>query len=235
MKSFLLVAFAFFLLPITVFGQQYTEDVIYLKDGGVIRGEILEKNPDGFLKIETIGRNILVIEMEKVSEIKSEEPVRQKTFKSSGYINRSGIDILAGNSNSTRFTMVNGYLFNPRFSAGIGVSFVHYDDPISLIPVFLEFNFRLLKENSSPYLFLKSGYSFSLHTNDQMEINDHSGGFTFNPGMGVQLDLANGVGFYINMGYNVDNLEYEFETFGLQTVKEEFTFRRINIGFGLVF
>lgn len=235
MKSFLLFGFALFLIPLTLSAQQNTEDVIYLKDGGILRGEILEQNPDDYVIIEIIGGNVLVIEMEKISEIKSENPVRQEHYKTSGYINRSGIDILAGNNNSTRFTMINGYQFSPRFSSGIGVSFVHYDDPVSLIPIFLDFNFRILKENSSPYLFLRTGYSFSLHTNDQMEISDHSGGFMFNPGMGVQLDLVNGVGLYINMGYNVDNLEYEYDFWANQTVNENFTFRRINIGFGLVF
>ena len=235
MKSFLTVLFLIFLLPLAIHGQQKTEDVIYLNDGGILRGEILDNSDDGYLKVKITGGNVFVIEMDRISEIKNENPVRQEYFKTSGYINRSGIDVLAGNSNSTRFSMINGYQFSPRFAAGIGVSFVHYDDPISLLPVYLDFNVRLLKQNNSSYLFLKTGYSFSMHTNDEMEINNHSGGFTFNPGMGVQLDLANKVGLYINMGYNVDNIEYEYDWWGNQTVNEDFTFRRINIGFGLVF
>lgn len=234
MKTFILTTGILILLPFTLWAQANTEDVVYLKDGGIIRGEILEKNPNELIRIETAGRNVYVIMMDQVDEIKREPVPEPKFYINSGYVNRSGFDLLTGSRGAFRFAMVNAYQFNPWISAGIGIGFVHYDDPISLVPIFLDFNFRMLEANRAPFLFLKTGYNFSLHSNENMDLTNHSGGMMFNTGIGVQFNTREGFGWYLNAGYNVDNSNYEFDTFN-QTVDNELSFRRIHFGMGFVF
>ena len=236
MKSFLLFAVILFLLPVALPAQTETKDVVYLKDGGILRGEIIEVNEHSHLKIEITGRNIFMISMDDVEKISSEEKPSQLHFKKSGYMNRSGFEFLrANNESSLRFTMVNGYQFNPHFAAGIGFGITPYNDPLTLVPVFLDLNLRFLEANSSPYLFLKTGYNFSVHHDDDVELLDHKGGLLFNPGVGLHFIRNSSVGWYIQAGYNIDNSYYEFEGWWPQTVENDLSFRRVSVGMGLSF
>ena len=54
------------------FAQQY-EDVVYLKDGGVRRGLILEQIPNESLKLKTAYGEIFVIQMSDISKTAKEE------------------------------------------------------------------------------------------------------------------------------------------------------------------
>ena len=63
-KIILLVVFAL------CFAETY-EDVIYLKDGSVIRGIIIEQAPNEYIKIQS-GQNIFVYQINEVEKIKKE-------------------------------------------------------------------------------------------------------------------------------------------------------------------
>ena len=72
MKTIVLTFFVF-LTTIVVFAQQSNIDVVYLKNGTVFRGEIIEQVPDLSLKIKTSEGNILVIPMDNVKKITKEQ------------------------------------------------------------------------------------------------------------------------------------------------------------------
>ena len=60
------------------------EDVVYLKNGSIIRGVIIEQVPNESIKIQTNDRNIFVFKMEEIDRIKKEtlwedeEPIIRK-------------------------------------------------------------------------------------------------------------------------------------------------------------
>ena len=56
-----------------------TQDVVYLKDGSIIRGTIIEQTPGESLKIETADGSIFVYQMSEVERIAKEEPVKKST------------------------------------------------------------------------------------------------------------------------------------------------------------
>jgi hypothetical protein len=236
MKLLNLIVGILFLFPLTLSAQERVEDVVYLKNGSIIRGEITEMKENEFLKIETTGSNLFVINLDEVESIRQEPVSGRYHFKEKGYMNRSGFEILnASDGSSLRFYMVNGYQFNSQFGAGFGIGITPYNDPLTLIPFFVEMNLRFLESNSSPYIYLKAGYNFSVHHEDNVEINGHRGGLLFNPGLGLQFNLRSGLGMFINAGYNIDNSSYEFDTWGPQTVETDLSFRRVNFGLGLSF
>jgi hypothetical protein len=234
-KSLFLFLIVF--VPVFAFAQNTGQvDVVTLKNGSVLRGEILEMNSSDFVRIMIFDRNIISIPAEEISEIGREQASGGKHFKSSGYLNRTGFELLPGPDSTTpRFYMVNGYQFSERIGVGIGTGFTPYNDPLSMIPLFIDMNFRLLKENYSPVFFAKFGYNFSIHNDDNMEMNSHTGGLLFNAGIGLQFNLSSGFGWYLNAGYNIDNSRFEFDTWGPQTVREDLSYRRINFGIGLAF
>jgi hypothetical protein len=65
-------------LQLSLHAQNAVEDVVYLKNGGILRGSVLEQVPGETLKIETIGRNVFVVQMADVARI-AKEPVTPAT------------------------------------------------------------------------------------------------------------------------------------------------------------
>lgn len=219
-----------------VSAQTETEDVIYLKNGGILRGKILEIENNETIKIETAGRNVFVLQMNEVEKISKEEIPVNKYYKMSGYINISGIELLAGDDETTPyFYTMNGYQFNPRLAAGIGIGYIPYRDPLDLLPVYLHLNVNLMEANSAPFLFLKTGYNFSIASENVHLIEDHTGGWMFNPGMGVQFNVSSGFRWQISLGYSLNNASYEEEEFNQTTLENDLSYRRIVFGIGFSF
>lgn len=239
MKILLLLAFLTWIIPADSFAQAEPEsrDVIYLRNGSILRGEILEVVPDEYVRIRFSDSNELVIRAEEIKDIKRERRISPYSYNTSGYMNRSGMEILTGSGNNTfRFATIHGLHFNPHLSAGLGIGLTPYNDPLTLIPFFADFNYRLLKENTSPYLFLKAGYNFTVYDDDDdAPLNRHAGGLLLNPGIGIDINFESGFGWYIQAGYNIDQSAYEFETWGPQTVRTDMSFKRISVGMGLTF
>lgn len=217
--------------------QSGEEDVIYFKDGGILRGQILERDEQGqSLMIETAGRNIFIVRLEEVQSIGREDVPKPQYFKKSGYMNQTGIDILHGRGRtSVRFQMVNGYQFTPRVSAGFGISLVPYSDPLNLVPFYLDFKVKFLEANTTPFVFLKSGYSISLLSETDIPVESHSGGLMLNPGIGIQFDTGSGFGWYFNAGYNMDHATFDEELWDGRTLENDITYRRVLFGMGVTF
>ena len=76
MKTIVLTFFIF-LTTVVVYAQQKPVDVVYLKNGAVYRGEIIEQVPDFSLKIKTSDGNTLVISMDNVKKITTEQEEAQ--------------------------------------------------------------------------------------------------------------------------------------------------------------
>lgn len=74
MKRFIFAA-CFFLFATTGYAQQISLDVVYLKDGSIIQGVIIEQIPDDTLKIQIQGGSVFVFKMADVLRI-------NRTYKS---------------------------------------------------------------------------------------------------------------------------------------------------------
>ena len=76
MKQLFLVLSMLFLLLILLadmaFSQNQKKDVVYLKNGSVIRGEIIEQIPNKSIKIQTSDRNIFVYDFTEIEKITKE-------------------------------------------------------------------------------------------------------------------------------------------------------------------
>ena len=67
------VVFLFVLLSSFIIAKSNTEDVIYLKNGGIFRGKIVEQIPNKTIKIETADRNVFVFPMNEIDKFDKEE------------------------------------------------------------------------------------------------------------------------------------------------------------------
>lgn len=124
-----IIALLLFTLFTTLsFGQNNNQDVVYLKNGSIIRGEIIEQIPNKLIKIETTDRNVFVYQMDEIEKITKEIPpnsiVKQNNSdKRKGYIGLSvGASIPVGDfadksdglaKTGLQLNLINfGYLFS---------------------------------------------------------------------------------------------------------------------------
>lgn len=226
---------AFWMLPSLAIAQSESPDVVYLKNGSILRGQIIERADGNVVKLKTAGGNIFVIDRHQVKEIKEEIDLGRRYYKKSGYMNNTGLDVLSAERAAVRFRMVNGYRFSPRFSAGLGMGVVLYNDPQNLIPVFLDLKYKLFEAGTTPFLSLKGGYSFSVLSDKDLEVESHRGGLMLNPAVGIQFEINRDFGLYIASGYNLDHASYKQQQWDGSMVKTAVSYRRLQLGIGLAF
>lgn len=189
---------------------QGLQEVVYLKNGSVIRGTIIEQVPNESLKIETNDGSIFAYKMSEVEKITKERIVtrgrqsRHITFDGNGMQRgyRGFVDIgytfATGDYGANRvdFSTSHGYQFNPYFFAGlgIGISYFH-EDELTEIPIFVDLRSDILNNWISPYVDFKIGYT----------VYDNKGFYMF-PSVGCHFILDK-IGFNVGIGYTMQKLE----------------------------
>lgn len=73
MKKFLLIVCAVFATTLYAAAQQL-EDVLYLKNGSVVRGVIMEQQPGRSVKIQTYGGSLFVYSVDEIEKMTREQP-----------------------------------------------------------------------------------------------------------------------------------------------------------------
>ncbi|MFO7845065.1 MAG: hypothetical protein R6V27_00780 [Balneolaceae bacterium] len=155
----------------------------------------------------------------------------------SGYFIKTGIDLLPSSSESattTRIQLVNGHAFNPSFSAGVGIGFTPYNEPLTLVPLFIDLNYRVTSGTTIPVIFLRAGYNFSVQHTDDILLDSHEGGLMLHPGVGLEFTLSGNAAVTLHAGYNIDNSSYQFQTWGNRTVVNDLSMRRAAVGFSFI-
>ena len=80
LRYIMIVCVSVFVVVSHAAAQQY-QDVVYLKDGSIIRGVIIEQIPNESLKIQTQGGSIFVFKMSEVIKIVKEPVIVQSVSK----------------------------------------------------------------------------------------------------------------------------------------------------------
>ena len=202
--------FLFFAIGIFAFAQQDYQDVVYLKNGSIIRGIIIEQVPNVSLKIETVNKNVFVYKIDEIEKM-TKEPVlnagkslNSSSGRTSGYLGivnigcGFGLGDVAKGLIVIKLDFINGYQFNPYFYLGFGTGVkVFTQDGITnlVLPLFLDFRAHLLDKKVSPYFGLGAGYTF-LATPRFAAI-----GFMIDPSIGARFKIGRKSAFNIGAGY----------------------------------
>lgn len=236
MKKYL--ALLLFALITTVsFGQSNYQDVVYLKNGSIIKGTIIEQVPNKSIKIETADRSVFAYQMDEIEKL-TKEVIQGKSGGSlsnsglqSGYkgIVELGYQIGTGDYGMDRLKLniINGYQINPYFSLGFGTGLRYYfDAEAALIPVFADFRANFMNNKISPYLSLGVGYSFD-------PTNDFEGvGFLLNPTVGVSFKVSDKSAMNVGLGYEMQKMDFYYYDgyYGYYSSSENSGAISINVG-----
>ena len=202
------------LIASTSFAQTSYQDVVYLRNGSVIRGMIIEQIPGKTIKIETADRNVFVFTYDEIEKISKEESparadnqniedrvtgeARGSTSNARALILRSGIFSVEEES-VFGFSIVGSRFINDYFSSGIGAGFESYPNG-HMIPLFLDMRAYFVPGQVSPFVFADVGYALA-----SIEGYDGYGygGFLLNAGGGLDLRTTTNIGFMFEVGYKL--------------------------------
>lgn len=156
------------------FPQNFRE-VVYLKNGSIIRGIIIEQVPNESMKIQTADGSLFVCKMEDVEKISKEisnVPIGKtntgtpapKTYRPVGY--RGFLDVDGGfgvgdwGDGYIGFTTSHGGQTCPYFYIGVGFgALYHVFWETTFLPIFANMRFHFVDKRCSPFLDFKGGYS----------------------------------------------------------------------------
>lgn len=207
MEKKMLLSALFILMAVFSLSAKDFEEVVYLKNGSIVRGQIIETIPNESLKIETQDGNVFFFRMEEVLKMTKEEPFKRKDHKKfnkpKGYFGllEGSIPCLIGEIGAT---VVNGYRVCPQFAVGGGIGFLFFGN--LNIPLFLHLRSDFLNRRVSPYFALNLGYNLSLFQSDTfIKYN----GFFAAPSLDVsynvgQYRMTTGLEFSANQAWESD-------------------------------
>lgn len=204
-------------------GNRNQVDVVYLKNGSIIKGSIVHVIPDKEVKIQTADGSQFVFAMSEVKEISKEHPVKKYASRKSGTLKASAFGTgeiayaFTGDSYLVGAHFLWGYRFTPHImlSGGTGICvsenyewdydyFDGYYDDNSVgvaIPIFARFQVNFLRTRVSPFFMMDLGYMAAL--------NDRGNSMAIvNPSLGVFVRIGRRFALNISLGYQVTEKEF---------------------------
>jgi len=233
------------------FARKGKKDIIYLKNGSVINGQIISSLPSGQVKIKTKDNSLWVFEASQIDSISRTTTAFNQIR--TGYFNLTEAGILVGNSNnkySSPFSMMNisGWQFNNRFSVGAGAGVEFFSE--TYLPVVADFRYSLKCQGLKPFFGIQGGYSFALDKPDKQYVygvSDYSsiwrnptldaleikakGGFLVNPFVGFSTPLGENLALTFSAGYRIMRQRYTREDNYLIDID----YNRLSLKIGLLF
>jgi len=259
MKKILIYLIFILTLPVIVYGQskgnskdshtvnteKKLEDVIYLKNGAIVRGIIIEQVPNKSVEIKSNDNNYFIFKMDEVQKIARENRLNDPTdYKKKGFLNiteigfgfgvntintyRGSFDI-DGQDPILGIRTINGYQLNEYFSFGLGVGFEAFldgDNKGALIPFTVDTRINFRKGKISPVLNLNGGYSVGVQ---------NSSGLAANPSIGMKLYLTKKIAYIFNIGYKVQQQNVKLpDEFGVE-IPRIVNYQFLSLSTGLTF
>ena len=249
-KILILILTGLILVP--AFAQKSKKDIVYLKSGGIIKGQLITHDLD-IVKINSAG-NEWVFKITDVDSVSKYSKVVRERNPNPNYFFDTSMGVLIGNSGNGQkapFSFMTS--FNYRvidklyLGAGLGTEFI--DE--SYMPVFGQFQYRFRDTKFTPFFNLQVGYQVAIEDgNRENYINYYSpssssyypnpqtsgklnaeGGFMINPSFGFQRLTSENFGWFLSFGYRHHQLNYS----GDNGYKLETNFSRLSLKIGFIF
>ncbi len=236
-------------------GQQ-AFDIVYLRNGSIIKGNIIENTLSG-LKVETCCGSVFSFKPDEVLRIERDqgeyphlyEKGRKDNIENADEISviepfhRSGSmvtfssGILLGsfwnNKQAILSTLVEyNYRFMPYFATGATVGYEVLNE--STIPIAVNIKALYPVKRHELFIGFSCGYNCSVEKLDMYIYTHHSGGILLNAEAGARFQLSQNNSFFIAAGYRYNELHYKVNDWWLDTFKRTIYFNRFSFRIGFV-
>jgi hypothetical protein len=223
-----------------------------MKDGGMLRGVIIEQIPNQSITIETTDRNVYVVQMNSIETMIKVPYNGRDRSRNDSYYNSMGTGLRRGfkgifevghlfgtgeySINRLKLNLILGHQVNPYYYFGFGLGLrYYYASTVSngnyyythatVIPILSDFRVNFIDNAVSPYL--SCGIGYSLYWNEAL--SEFQGiGILFNPTAGVTFKVANRSAIHVGIGFENQYWGNEYYDYGIN-------YGAINLVFGISF
>jgi hypothetical protein len=221
--------------------QRPTEQVLYLKNGWVLRGQLLSAPTADPIRLQTADRSEFSFRRAEVDSLR-QRPIGRPgaPYKVRGFGHYTELGALAGrntsssvNTSAFSFQTVNGFKFNQWVYVGLGVGADLYATQ-SLVPLFASLRGDLARRGTVlPFYFLDAGYGLNITGQDNTLAQPvtYSGGRLWAAGLGLKVPFSNSTGFLLSVGYRTQRTTLSRPAIAPERV----TFERIAVRAGFAF
>lgn len=201
MTKTLLLIVVCIVLSIVKLHAQSREDVVYLNNGSILKGRIIENIPGVKTSIEIAGHNLIVIPDTAVKMILLNQKIPSYEYGSlaSPVEMAAMANFYGGTKNSGAFTFITSYHFPFGLSTGAGLGIEWFDR--EQIPFIADFAYCFMKGSWSPYIYARTGYAVPLSKNDDGDYSDYFGGVLAGTGAGIRFNFSKRNALIFSLGY----------------------------------
>lgn len=222
--------------------SQKTKDVLYLKNGSVIYGKLVEATTEQY-KIQTSDGSVMIYPLSEVDKFSHEKPFFDGR-KSEGFTLSLEAGLLAGSQDTKyfapfSFNVLLGYTGNTNHivSLGSGVEFI--GRPYT--PIFIEYKYIVYNRKTSPFIFLRGGAVAAIGGAEHSNPNyvdygpkDYGGGGSFTAGTGISWAKED-FGTYLSFAYRYAHTSYKQREYNSNYVTYNDNLNRLEVKFGFTF
>ncbi len=206
--------------------QEKKFEIIYLKDGSVLKGNITEQVTNDFLTLKLRNGQEITVFHEEVVKIKYNQKAAKYYKKEKGFFHQAtigsswkGSQRFGGNQPYFSAETIHGYQFKRALRIGLGAGWDYHPD-FHIVPVFVSIGGDIGKLRIVPTYFANAGYgmAWERHNSDVSEeaiYEDVTGGLMLHFGGGLKIKLSK-TALIFNVGYKIQNLATERSFFDWQ-------------------
>ncbi|PHN06609.1 hypothetical protein [Flavilitoribacter nigricans] len=234
-----------------------TVDIVYLKDGSILRGQMQEYQRGNFLRFQ-IGSSEIRIDDSDILRIvqepkdpvvtlvmKRERKPKVYAFREKGFYSAVVFALLPGGGEyrsemGLSLQAAVGHQFNRHIGLGVGVSLDGYantDGGDTFVPLFVEGRGYLFKKKNTPYWNVGLGYGFPFRTESaNQDVRRFEGGYMFHPAIGYRLGADKTINLAFDLGYKFQKAITEREFFfSGEIITRDVLYRRLCIRASVIF
>jgi hypothetical protein len=223
---------------------QRTKDVLYLKNGSMVYGKLVEIK-DGQYKIQTAEGSIFIFKTDEVERFAKESPNYDGRKKSGfGFALEAGL--LVGSQETEyqspfSFNVLAGTTIKTRnvISFGSGVEFIGKP----FMPLFLEYKYIFNEKKAAPFIFARGGGIIQVSATDPDTYDSGTSyGTPFNYKGGGSFTIGSGISWarddyetYLSFAYRYAHTSYQQKEYNTGFVTYSNSLNRLEIKFGFRF
>lgn len=243
MKKYLAIVIMLIFIAFPLSAQR-AKDVLYLKNGSMIYGKLLEV-ADSQYKIQTSDGSIFIYSLPEVEKFINESPKFDGRKKSGmGFVLEAGLLVGVKTTDYVApfsFNILANLTIKTKeiFGFGSGVEYIGQ----SYMPVFLEYKHLFSDKKTTPFIFIRGGKLY--HKEGDRETSDiynpqynnvktYHGGGSFTLGTGISW-IKNDNETYLSFAYRNAHTSYDQKDYNNHNVTYSSTLNRLEIKFGFCF
>jgi hypothetical protein len=243
MKNYL-TTIILLILTFLPLSAQKKKDALYLKNGSIIYGKLIEITENQY-KIQSSDGSLFIYSLSDVDKFVKESPLFTGR-KEDGFGIALEAGLLIGAQNTTyeapfSFNFLGSYTFDTKhiISIGSGVEFMG----VPYTPMFMEYKYLLKESKNCPFLFARGGGLLHLGSDEtespenEYDRKNYRGGFSCAFGTGISWAKED-IEPYLSFAYRYASTSYDQKTYYNGSYRDytyQDTYNRLEIKFGFRF